>query len=24
VIGGVRHHGFYDLETLSEALEFGY
>jgi NhaA family Na+:H+ antiporter len=23
VIGGVRHHGFYDLETLSEALEFG-
>lgn len=24
VIGGVRHRGFYDLETLSEALEFGY
>ena len=23
VIGGVRHRGFYDLETLSEALEFG-
>lgn len=23
VVGGVRHHGFYDLETLSEALEFG-